>query len=81
MGLKEFFIKRTVEGWVKQNKENPMMKWLQGKKTYLVMIATILIGGIDAADASGVINFNIPETVYVVLGALGIYTRAVVKPK
>ena len=78
--IKNALIKRVIEGWLKKNKENPMLKFLQGKKTYLVMIATIIIGGIDTANQAGVIHFTIPAIAYTVLGALGIYTRAVAKP-
>ena len=65
------------------------MDWLNGKKTYLTMIVIIVLGVIDAWNGyCGLentvpfcFNINIPEVVYIVLAALGIYTRSVVKPK
>ena len=68
------------------------MKLLDGKKTYLTMLVVIVLAGIDAfngycggltenAPAICGSAFQVPEFVYAILGALGIYTRSVAKPK
>ena len=60
-----------------------MMKFLEGKKTYLVMAAVVIFGGIDAWNQHCMLNscliINVPAWVFSLLGVLGIYTRAVVK--
>ena len=56
-----------------------MMKFLEGKKTYIVMAVTAIIGGIDALNQAGLIHFAIPSFVFIILATLGIYTRAVAK--
>ena len=43
-----------------------LFKWLQGKKTYLVVVLTFVVGGMLA---SGV---QIPEWVWALLGAAGL---------
>ena len=49
-----------------------MIKWLQGKKTYLVAAVVFVLGGIQALQAQGMIDWTIPSWVYVVLSALGL---------
>ena len=56
-----------------------IMKALEGKKTYIVMAVTAIMGGIDALNQAGLIHFVVPAFVYVVLATLGVYTRAVAK--
>ena len=56
-----------------------ILKALEGKKTYIVMAVTAIIGGIDALNQAGLIHFAIPSFVFVILATLGIYTRAVAK--
>jgi len=62
-----------------------MLSFLEGKKTYLVMICVIVFGALDAwngycaTEACKVIE--IPAYVFSILGALGIYTRIVAKTK
>jgi len=43
-----------------------MLDWLKGKKTYLIVAVTFIVGGLVA---TGVV---IPEWVYVILAAAGI---------
>ena len=43
-----------------------MKQWLKGKKTYLVMFATFVIGGMQAS------GIEIPPWVYGVLAAAGL---------
>ena len=60
-----------------------MMKFLEGKKTYLVMAVVVVLGGIDAWNQHCLTNacmiINIPAWVFSLLGVLGIYTRKVAK--
>lgn len=52
-----------------------MFKFIEGKKTYIVMALTFLFGGLMA------LGINIPEWVYVVLAGAGLGTvRAAIKP-
>jgi hypothetical protein len=59
------------------------MKWLEGKKTYLVMACIIIFGALDAWNEycgnSSCKVIEIPTFVFSLLGALGIYTRSQVK--
>ena len=59
------------------------MKWLEGKKTYLVMACIIIFGALDAWNEyclGGTCKVvEIPSFVFSLLGALGIYTRKVAK--
>ena len=58
---------------------NKIMKALEGKKTYIVMAVTAIIGGIDALSQAGLIHFVIPAYIYIILAATGVYTRSVAK--
>jgi hypothetical protein len=78
MSLKEWIITKAV---VKTIKESAMWKFLEGKKTILTCAAIAIFGGIDAMNAAGLTNIQIPAIVFSILGALGIWTRAVAKPK
>jgi len=53
-----------------------IISFLQGKKTYIVAIATAILAGVSA------LGYPIPEYVYAILGALGITTirAAITKP-
>lgn len=55
------------------------MKFLEGKKTYIVMVVTAIVGGIDALNQAHLIAWSIPSFVFVILAMLGVYTRAVAK--
>ena len=59
------------------------MKWLEGKKTYLVMACVIVFGALDAwnqyCGGAGCKVIEIPAYVFSILGFLGIYTRSVAK--
>lgn len=63
------------------------MKWLEGKKTYLILAVTIVLGVVETWNqyclGTDVVTFckqiEIPGFVFSVLGLLGIYTRSVVK--
>lgn len=82
MGIKDWFIGKVV---VKYIKESSMWKILEGKKTYITMALIVIFGGLDAWNThcitEGCKVINIPPFVFSVLGALGIWTRAVAKPK
>ena len=56
-----------------------ILKALEGKKTYIVMAVTAIVGGIDALNQAGLIGFSIPSYAFVILASLGVYTRAVAK--
>ena len=83
MGIKEWLIEKVI---VNKIKESTVWKLLEGKKSYLVMTVIIVFGAIDAWNAhcgatQGCKVVEIPAIVFTVLGALGIWTRAVAKPK
>jgi len=82
--LKSEIVLNFIKSFIKQQrKENPMFKkiwdFLEGHKTTMVMITTVTLGAIDAANQVGLIHYNIPNQVYVLLGGLGWYTRAIAK--
>ena len=58
-------------------------KILDGKKTYLTMACIIIFGALDAWNeycGNGSCKvIQVPSILFVILGALGIYTRSVVK--
>jgi hypothetical protein len=60
-----------------------MAKFLEGKKTYLVMACIIIFGALDAWNeycGNGSCKvIEIPTFVFSLLGFLGIYTRKVAK--
>lgn len=79
--IKQWLINRFVE---KEGKK--IAGKLEGKKTYLVMTVTALLGAIDAYNQHCVgtgscTSYEVPAIAYTVLASLGIYTRAVAKPK
>lgn len=61
------------------------MNWLNGKKTYATMAVIIILAGINGWNEYCLLNnvpafcmqIIVPEWVFGVLGALGIYTRKV----
>lgn len=81
MSLKDWLVKRFVE---KEGKK--ISAKLEGKKTYLVMGVTAVLGAIDAYNQHCVgtgscTSYEVPAIAYTVLASLGIYTRAIAKPK
>ena len=56
-----------------------IMKFLEGKKTYLTMAVIAILGGIGALNEAGITNIQIPEFVFSILALIGIYTRKVAK--
>ena len=65
-----------------------MLKFLEGKKTYLVMVVMIVLSAVngfsdycgDLTEApSYCFTGGVPEWIYTVLATLGIYTRKIVK--
>ena len=84
MGLKEWITEKVVVGAVK-----PWYDKLEGKKTYIVLVVTLLLGGLETwnalcgetIQAKWCVDFIVPPYVYAILAALGIYTRSVAKPK
>ena len=83
MSIKDWFIKRAIKNLIKklEKENNAMWKWLEGKKTYMVMAVTLILGAIEAGQQAGIITWQIPGLVFTILGALGWYTRSVAKPK
>lgn len=65
-------------------RDNPMGKFLEGKKTYLVMAVTMILAGIDEYNARCVgeacSQIDVPSWVFAVLGGMGIATRKLAKP-
>lgn len=60
------------------------IKFLNGKKTYLVLGVAVILGAIDTYNAQCVATnlchaFDVPPYVYSILAGLGIYTRSQVK--
>ncbi len=43
-----------------------LLEWLDGKKTYITVAATFIIGGLEA------LGYGIPSWVYALLAALGV---------
>jgi len=84
MSVKDWFIEKLGIAYLK-----PLYEKLEGKKTYIIMAVAILFAGIDTWNAlcgeqivtSWCNDINIPPYVFGILAALGIYTRAVAKPK
>lgn len=80
MGLMDWAITKIL---VDKIKESAMWKFLDGKKTYLTMACIIAFGVLDAWNAhcgtAGCKTIEVPAIVFSVLGALGIWTRAVTK--
>jgi len=67
-----------------------MLKFLEGKKTFLTMAVIIILAAVNGWNEyckglevipSYCVNIAVPEWVFALLGALGIYTRAIAKPK
>ena len=84
MGLKDWLIKKVVLDWIKKQKETPMMKFLEGKRTYITMAVIAVLGALDAynqhCNASALCKtINVPGWIFSILAALGVYTRAIVK--
>ena len=80
MGLIEWVVTKIA---VKKTKESAMGKFLEGKKTYIVLGLTILFGALDAYNeycgGAGCKTFQVPSIVFSILGGLGLWTRAVAK--
>ena len=60
-----------------------ILKALEGKKTYLTMALVIIFGALDAWNeycGNGSCKvIQVPSVIFVILGALGVYTRKVAK--
>ena len=78
MGLKEWFIKRAINNFVKklEKENNAMLSWLKGKKTYITLGVTAILGAIGALNQAGATDIQIPELAFTILGALGIWTNS-----
>lgn len=51
-----------------------LLKYLKGKKTYLVAGIVFVLGGLEA------LGYAVPQELYVLLGGLGLYTlRSAIK--
>ena len=51
-----------------------LLKYLKGKKTFLVAGVAFALGGLEALNALGYGSFAVPNEVYVLLSAVGLYT-------
>ena len=49
-----------------------LLSFLSGKKTYLVGAVTFLLGGTEALNDAGIIDWSMPGWLYAMLGALGL---------
>lgn len=81
MGVKTWLIEKVA---IKEG--NKMLDKLEGKKTYIVLGVTALLGALDAYNGHCVAtalckSFDVPPVVYTILAGLGVYTRAIAKPK
>lgn len=78
MGLKSWFIKRAITNFVKklEKENNPMFKWLKGKKTYITLGVTAVLGAIGALNQAGATDIQIPELAFTILGALGLWSNS-----
>lgn len=83
----------SITNWIMEKvivaKLKPLYDKLEGKKTYVIMTVAIILALIDqwngvcgeVIKASWCKDLYVPPFVFAVLAALGIYTRAVAKPK
>ena len=84
MGFKDKLIAGFIVRWLK--KQEGFMKFLEGRKTYLVQLTQIIMGGLIAYNQhcatpeSGCAGVAIPGAVIIILGTLGLWTRKVAKP-
>jgi len=82
MSIKDWIVEKVGVSFLK-----PLWDKLEGKKTYIIMGITVIFAGIDTWNAHCGVptnlckELNVPVYVYGILATLGIYTRAVVKPK
>ena len=86
MSLKNWFIERTVRKQAKKLKKEGgamgnIIEFLEGKKTYAVMVITAVLGAIDALQQADIISWQVPGWIFPILAGLGILTRKVAKPK
>ncbi len=84
MSLRDWLIKKVVMDWLKKQKETPMFKLLEGKKTYITMAIIAILGALDAYNGHCVATslckaFAVPGWIFSILAALGVYTRAIAK--
>ena len=77
MSIKSWLVKKAIMNFIKklEKENNAMLKWLKGKKTYITLGVTAILGAIGALNQSGATNIQIPDLVFTVLGALGIWTN------
>jgi hypothetical protein len=84
MGLSEWITEKIVVAKIK-----PLYDKLEGKKTYIVLGVTLILGALETwnalcgetIQAQWCIDFIVPPIVYAILAALGIYTRSQAKSK
>ena len=78
MSLKNWVIQKAVE---REGKK--MLDKLEGKKTYVVMAATIALAAIDGyneyCSGAGCKSFDVPSWAFAVMASLGVYTRSAAK--
>ena len=81
--IKKRIIKIAITDWLKEEK---MFNFLAGKRTYITMALIIIFGALDAYNGHCLTtelckSFAVPAWIFSILGALGIYTRSIAKPK
>jgi len=78
MGIKTWFVERAIKNFIKklEKENNAMFNWLKGKKTYAVIATTAILGGLGALNQAGVTDVQIPDLVFTILGALGLWTNS-----
>lgn len=84
MGIKDWITEKVIVSVIK-----PWYDKLEGKKTYIILGVTILLGTLETWNAlcgetitaQWCVDFIVPPYVYAILAALGIYTRKVAKLK
>lgn len=81
MNLKHKLIEIVI---IREGKK--MLDKLEGKKTHIILGVTVLLGALDSYNGHCVATaackaFDVPPYIYSILAGLGIYTRAIAKPK
>ena len=82
MSLKSWFIQKAIE---REGKK--MLEKLEGKRTFITLGIAVLLGAIETYNLyCGIPSnmckvFDIPPFIYSFLAGIGIYTRAIAKPK
>ena len=78
MSIKNWIVERAIKNFVKklEKENNKMFNWLKGRKTYAVLGITAVLGAIGALNQSGATDIQIPDMVFTILGALGLWSNS-----